>query len=215
MTPATLTAPTETEATEAEVNPLDEKERISEQRLRELQGQRSSLALDAIGGDPKVRSKLLQVEAELSEVEADISRLGLAKVESERRQLAAEKQAQNEIQLAALDKASKLQAEREAEAKLVDAALKAFVRSAARFSEIAAEQATQLQAGGRKQAAQSARVSIGYRIEGALAHWMLTETGGHPQQFLERAPLVHGAHRKPLAEAEKEARPIEPAAKES
>ena len=185
---------------------LDRLQADSEGRVGELQSRRAGLALDALT-DPAAAERLAQAEADLSEAEAELARLGMARAESERRKIAAAEEAESAAQAAALQRARELQVRREVEAGKLDKAAKAFVAAAVAYCDAAAGQGNALAAAGRDQAANSARSVLGYRIESAVAYYM-REAGA--QRFLERMPTIREPHKMPLLAAEKAGRAIAP-----
>jgi len=207
MTPtATLTKP----KTDTKVAPdFDQIEADLNARLAALREQRQSHALDSLS-DKGAREQLEAVERDLAATEGELGRLSAARAEQERRDEVAAREAKNAAELAALDKAAELQVQREAVAAKIDTAIKAFVRNSVDYFDLSAKQANELSLGGRKEAARSARSTIGYKIEAALANALIVEANGR-LPMLERMPMIAGAHRQSLVDAERAGRPIEPA----
>lgn len=112
---------------------LDALRKDARERRDDLLGQRQGLAIDALM-DHEVRHALLDVEAALVAVEAELERLDLAETESERRGIEARGAAVRAAREGAIARAAKARAEKMRAAKKVDAAGAAWAREVAAFA---------------------------------------------------------------------------------
>ncbi len=111
--------------------------------IAELERSRASLALDALSDERKAR-ELGDVEARLAGARAELERVGLARTEAERRELAEHEEAKAKATADARRRASELQVDREAAARAVDEGAAAFATALAAHQRICAEQASVL-----------------------------------------------------------------------
>jgi len=198
VTTATATSPTETEA---QAPDFDAIERDLNSRLAALQEQRQSFALDALT-DTAARERLVKIEADLADTEAELGRLALARAEVERREQAAEQAAKTAAEQLALSRAETLKGERLNLAKKLDADIDQFIASAFAFREACQDQKRELAAAGLQQAANGAEAALGLRVEGSIARAI----NGRPTPFLDRMAGIPGRFWRPVADTEAEMR---------
>lgn len=133
----------EPEPVEQEPDRFDAVETEIRGTIADLEQTRASLALDALTDERKAR-ELGDVEARLAGARAELERVGLARTEAERRELAEHEEAKAKAVADTRRRASELQVDREAAARAVDEGAAAFATALAAHQRICAEQASVL-----------------------------------------------------------------------